>query len=215
MDVSAAIQPSRRARKKERTRRQIYEAAVAQFRAHGFEAVTVDAICEAADVARGTFFLHFPTKASLLFEYWAELSRALAAALEQRPPGAARALRWLTDELLAHWLAHAELHARMLHELMRHPEGMARAPEEGRALAELISDVVRRGQIRGEFRADVAPGLVATVFLASSLSFLTGALVALGGEVPHTPDAVRDQFLTLLLSGLVAEPDGGPGAREG
>ena len=200
----ATASPSRRARKKERTRSQIYEAALGLFRAEGFDAVTVEAICEAADVAKGTFFLHFPTKSAVLFDYWATLSHDLARRLDERPPGSGDALRWLTDQWVAHWLAEADLHGRMLHELMRHPEGMARAPEDGRPLADLLVKVVRRGQSRGEFRSDVAPELVATVFLASSLSFLTGSLAALGGEAPREPEAIRDQFLDLLLSGLAA-----------
>jgi AcrR family transcriptional regulator len=54
--------PSRRARKKERTRRDIFAAAMDLFVARGFEAVTIDDICRAADVARGTFFCISPRK---------------------------------------------------------------------------------------------------------------------------------------------------------
>ena len=73
--TTESAEPSRRARKKERTRREIYQAAMDLFAARGFDAVTVEQICEAADVARGTFFLHFPTKSALLFEF----NRAVAA----------------------------------------------------------------------------------------------------------------------------------------
>ena len=67
--VPAAKAPvSRRTRKKERTRQKIYEAAIALFTKRGFNAVTIEEICEAADVAKATFFLHFKTKASLIFE---------------------------------------------------------------------------------------------------------------------------------------------------
>lgn len=202
---------SRRTRKKERTRRQIYDAAIDLFRLRGVDGVTVDAICEAADVAKGTFFLHFPTKGALLFEY----SRRLAADLAGRRPslagdgaggaqdavGAARELRWLTRELVDHWLHHADLTGRMLEELLREPEALARAPEEGSALADLIADIVRRGQAAGELRDGIAPELAAAVFLSSSLAFLSGALRT---QPPLAPEAVRDQFLELLLGGLVS-----------
>lgn len=59
-------EPSRRERKKEETRRRIFEVAVALFREKGFEATTVDEITEKADVARGTFFNYFPKKESVL-----------------------------------------------------------------------------------------------------------------------------------------------------
>ena len=80
--------PTRRDRKKERTRREIYEAAMRLFARSGFGAVTIAEICEAADVGRGTFFLHFPSKAALLYEFnqrVAEDFRASLTASRARP----------------------------------------------------------------------------------------------------------------------------------
>ena len=57
---------SRRERKKEETRRRIFDAAISLFRERGFETTTVDDITEKADVARGTFFNYFPRKEALL-----------------------------------------------------------------------------------------------------------------------------------------------------
>ena len=81
MDIGIAAKPvTRRARKKQRTRREIFDAAMGLFDRRGFDAVTIEQICRAADVARGTFFLHFPSKAALLFEF----NRRLAAELAER-----------------------------------------------------------------------------------------------------------------------------------
>lgn len=57
---------SRRERKKLETRERIFQAAVSLFMEKGFENTSVDEIAEAADVAKGTFFNHFPKKESLL-----------------------------------------------------------------------------------------------------------------------------------------------------
>ncbi len=48
------------------------------FLRRGFEAVTIEEICDAADVARATFFLHFAGKESLLTEYGIRANQALA-----------------------------------------------------------------------------------------------------------------------------------------
>ncbi len=196
--------PSRRARKKARTRQQIYAAGLGLFRERGYDGVTVEAICQAADVAKGTFFLHFPTKAALLFEYGARIARELARPRPGRPGDAAEELRWITGELVDRWLADAALLGRMLRALLAEPAALSAAPQEGRALAELIEAVVRRGQERGTFRPGIAPELAASVFLSSSLSFLSGALRA---QPALGPEQIRDQFLDLILGGLVAPAD--------
>src|SRR5258707_15101424 len=74
---------SRRERKKGRTRADIYNAAMNLFLKRGFDSVTIDDICDAADVARATFFLHFPAKETLLVEYGDRANAELAAAIRR------------------------------------------------------------------------------------------------------------------------------------
>ena len=52
----------RRERKKLETRQRISTAAFALFVERGYEATTVEAIAERADVAKGTVFNYFPQK---------------------------------------------------------------------------------------------------------------------------------------------------------
>src|SRR5262245_13297237 len=87
--VDVAAEPlGRRARKKARTRQAIYDAAMALFLERGYGAVTVEDVCRAADVAKGTFFLHFPTKDALLAEYGREATDDLRARLAAHRGGA-------------------------------------------------------------------------------------------------------------------------------
>ena len=50
------------ARRRAETRRRIVETAMRLFTERGYDNVTVADITDAADVAKGTFFTHFPSK---------------------------------------------------------------------------------------------------------------------------------------------------------
>lgn len=74
LQVDNSTQRSRRERKKDNRRTRIREAALELFERKGFDATTVDEIAALADVGKGTFFNYFPTKQSVLADYYQRLS---------------------------------------------------------------------------------------------------------------------------------------------
>ncbi len=82
-----------RARKRDRTRQAIAEAALRLFGEGGFDAVTLAQVAEAADVGQRTLFRYFSDKEELLFDsdeqVQARLFAALAARPDHEPPAAA------------------------------------------------------------------------------------------------------------------------------
>jgi AcrR family transcriptional regulator len=72
-DHPCATEPTgRRERRRQETRERLFEAAVRLLSEREFEAVTVEAITEAADVGKGTFFNYFSSKEAVVgyfFEY--------------------------------------------------------------------------------------------------------------------------------------------------
>jgi len=65
----AAPEPTtRRERRVREVHDRILAAAIERFAARGVESVTVDEICQGADIAQKTFFNHFPAKQHLLRE---------------------------------------------------------------------------------------------------------------------------------------------------
>lgn len=58
--------PGRRERKLEQMVQHLADCAWTLFAEHGYEAVTMDAIATAADVARGTVYKHFPVKEAFI-----------------------------------------------------------------------------------------------------------------------------------------------------
>lgn len=55
----------RRAREKDERRREILRAAIRCFRQRGYEGTTLDQVAREAEIAKGTIYLYFPSKADL------------------------------------------------------------------------------------------------------------------------------------------------------
>jgi AcrR family transcriptional regulator len=189
---------SRRGRKKARTRAGILRAGLAAFETRGFEAVTIAEICAAADVARATFFLHFPSKSALLVELNARLASDLRDRLASQPGRVAAEYRTVVDLLAERWPHQPGALAALLRELLGGGE-LAADRSAGQDLRGVVEDIVRRGQQRGELRRNVSPRLAATLLLAATAASLSGAAA---GDEGATPEEMRNQLLHALLHGL-------------
>lgn len=77
----------------DRKREAIIQAAIAEFRAHGFEITSMDKIAARAEVSKRTVYNHFPGKEELFAEILARLWQATAeqGALVYRPDKPLRA----------------------------------------------------------------------------------------------------------------------------
>ena len=76
-----------RERKKQQTRQDIFDASQRLFARHGFDAVTVAQIAEAANVSAMTVFNYFPTKEDLFFGGMQFFEEQLVEAVRDRPRG--------------------------------------------------------------------------------------------------------------------------------
>jgi len=200
----AEATPTRRARKKARTRRAIYAAAMETFAERGFDAATIEDICARADVAKATFFLHFPNKAALMFEAIGHLAEELDAMLAEPAPTAREELLRVTRWLVSRWNESRTVMGPMFRAILAAPAEQLHAQPEAMALADRIVGIVRRGQARGELRADVMPEIAATSFMGSCFTIVS-VLVRADPDADIAP--FIEQYLDLLLHGLTARPD--------
>jgi len=71
------------------TRARLLDAALSVIRTQGYAATTVDDICRAAGLSKGSFFHHFATKEDLAVgaaRHWAEVTGALFAEADYHEP---------------------------------------------------------------------------------------------------------------------------------
>jgi AcrR family transcriptional regulator len=170
------------------TRDRLFDAALDEFRRVGVAAAQIEAIVRAAGVARGTFYLHFPTKDAVLVELLARKQRILAERLSRgtTPASTTSFLHRVADLMLQD--ARAEDRA-LWHELLG---AIARRGSElrhdARALVSAVTDFLSAARDRGELRRDLDPTELATVCLTGLYGLLQ---LKLGSPLPEARAALH------------------------
>jgi AcrR family transcriptional regulator len=155
----------RRERKKGETRARILNAAIALMTERGYDAVKVEDIAARADVANATFFLHFPTKASLLSAFNERVAQSIADRLEGFSLGAVEKLELVRALVLDEWGRHGDLLRRIVADAATQDGAGLIASSE--SLARLVADVVREGQQTDELSTEFSADLVATALVSA------------------------------------------------
>ncbi|MEL6178365.1 MAG: TetR family transcriptional regulator [Myxococcota bacterium] len=186
-----------RERKKARTRQAIAEAALELFLEHGFDETTVDAIAEAADISRRTFFRYFETKEAAFFanqeERLALFQQRLTELGKQERPY--RAVKQVCLEMAARYMAERDINL-----------GQHRVIESSRSLKaydqqldESWERAIYTALVAGgltSFRARVTSGaIIGTIRALLRTWFRTGAhddLIELGHRAFAILDALEE-----------------------
>jgi len=191
---------SRRERKKRETRRRILEAALELMRDRPYADVKIEEISAAADVANATFFLHFPTKASLITAFNDEVANKISEALASFKGTAVAKLEHLRTMLLDEWRKHRNLMRQLVTEFAAQPASMAAFPEVNQGLVDLVADVIRVGQKSQEFEARLDPYIVGLSLVSAWNAIAIGW--AKTGNTDQATEANR-QALDLVLRGVL------------
>jgi AcrR family transcriptional regulator len=150
---------TRRALAKQRTRRQLLDAAKRLFNERGYEAATVREIAAAAGLSTGAVFASFSDKADLFGEVILDDCDALAEHLQagiQEDDTTETALLRLFSQAYAFHRDHLPLvQAAIGHSWMAEPEAARRVRGAARRVQVLVDEVLRRGVERGELSHDL------------------------------------------------------------
>lgn len=202
------IEISRRERKKEETRQRIFKAAIKLFRDRGFDSTTVDEITERADVAKGTFFNHFPRKEAVLgflSEQRLELAEANAEAVLAAPQPAREKLVEIYVDASRAYAEDRELSRFVLNELLQ--RAFSPAEDTGQRWESLIARVFEQGQAAGDLRRDVDP--LRAIALLSSVYYATLFMWAHCVEQVIDLEQELRSRLALVMDGIAARRPGG------
>ena len=191
---------SLRARKKQRTADDLLDAALSLFADRGYDAVTVEEICELAEVSRATFFRYYGTKAGLVTAFNRRLAEQVIARLSQMGDATAtEQLFAVQHELADAWTSSGPAVRAMALDFARvAADGATTAPSPYPELLELVTEIVKAGQANGEFGPSHSP-----VFVASTIGGLLGGITMywLATKRGRLDRAMHDA-LQLLIGGL-------------
>jgi AcrR family transcriptional regulator len=200
---------TQRAERKAATRARLLAAARALFVERGFDAVRPQDIARRAEVATGTFYVHFPDKRAAFLAFTEQAARELMERLRARVVEGAdfearlllslEALLAYSDQnpgVLSACFADAALISAGL------PPGAGLRERFARSLAQGLREGMARGEIRADYDADVAAtGIVGLV---------QHALVYGGERVPRS--TLLAQVTRFCARALV--PDAAPSAAD-
>jgi len=194
---------SNRQPRAEATRAHIVATAALAFAERGYEGVSLNDLVAASALSKGAFYFHFASKEDLaLAAFRAKqeelVSRLLANELPESASEQVEALLRRRARLIREDPSFGCV-TRLGSELnVRSAPGSAYVGFQELALS-LIADIVRHGQARREFRADLDAEAAARVIFAAIVGIDVLSLLSSGGK---DLEERSDELIELLLAGL-------------
>ncbi len=190
---------TRRDRKKAEMQLRIMQSAMCLFRADGFENTTMEAIAEAADVAKRTLYSYFPAKESLVSAYWLNNVRQnndLLPLLFKNYPDTRSRLIAVFLSAAKGFKAEPEF-ARIHFSYQFQQIGNSKQPLPRSDFVQFLSVVIETGQREKDLRKDIVVTELATQvmlnFTAICLMWFSGSEVfSLDERLTHTVDCFID-----------------------
>ncbi|CAH0993106.1 hypothetical protein SIN8267_03245 [Sinobacterium norvegicum] len=177
MSTLAEVEPTRRERRKLEVQAKITEAAAALFARSGCDDITVEEICEQADVARKTFYNYFQSKQQLIHF----LSQSVLTDEPRQTMDEAIATFATTAERLGYFFSHMrtklveyrELERTLiLHSMFQLSENASSGGSQIMAQNSVILELYQQGLVLGDINTDFAIDFLAEITVGSINSII-------------------------------------------
>jgi AcrR family transcriptional regulator len=183
-----------------RTRARLFDAALAQIAESGLAEADVSAIANAAGVARGTFYFHFPTKEHVLVELERNEEVNIVAQLDGLDTDGSDLVSMLSMVVRQILAAERRLGPVLFRDMLALHFSPTRPIEDELAqhpLAEFLVEAIAEAQDAGRVVADTHAAELA-MFILTGLF----ALLATGAHDSAEPGAVLSRYITTIVQGM-------------
>lgn len=165
--LDSSSSTDRRQRRSAEIRERLFRAALALFGEKGFAETTVEDITNAADVGKGTFFNHFPSKDHILLAFGemqlAKLAEAVENARRNDVP-MPEFLRSLGVRMTQEPIRNPAIIRTLLQAYLSTTPVRAAMMDLQKRVQALHTQIIELGQARGEIRDDLPATEIAQVF---------------------------------------------------
>lgn len=191
----------RQERKRLATRQNIYETAISLFREKGYHATTVEEIANEADVAKATFFKHFPKKYELIEEVIKQRREKIRAATRDE-----KVKHLSTKMQISHMMkilcqtieSDRPLAVIALNEYI----GSGDLFKEEAPSIEIFFQTLERGKESGQLRADVPTRVVARLLWSY---YLESYIAWARNEQGHSLESMLQEGVEVVFRGIEAK----------
>src|SRR5260370_1632530 len=192
-----------RGHKKQDTAERIYRAALRLFRERGYAATTIDEIAQAAGVANGTFFSYYPIKDAVLSHFGRQQMRLVEEAIAMLPyfetiPAYGQIL-FVFNLLAAGAQGDREVLRIIIHQIFNSAFAFSDTSSSAHQLYELVLEMVRRGQERGELQTTAMAEAMTLILLSTYFYTFINWLEM---ENPPQLSQMLQTHLNVLLDGM-------------
>ncbi len=189
----------------EETRTRILTAAESLFALNGYDATGVADICSEANVSKGAFYHHFPSKQAIfqaLLEQWlSQLDTQLIANLNEASdvPEGLVAMASQTDVIFEGARTRASIFLEFWMQAMRHPDVWKSVVSPYHRYLDQFADILKKGIAEGSLDENQDPHHSARMLIALALGMLLQAFFD-----PDTVkwDQVTQSGIQCLVEGL-------------
>ena len=169
-----------RARQREATRQRIYDAALEVFARDGVATARIEDITRRAQVSRGAFYFHFPTREDVLIELLRHAEGDFVQAIERLPEDAPLEVVFgrVAEVVTLTWSARPRLFAEVGVVALRRTAGELGRDRDG--IRAVLARRFARAATRGELRADLPANVLSDLYLANLFAVSVGWCAAPG-----------------------------------
>ncbi len=194
--------------------KRILASAKDLFAEAGFNAVSMNAIAERADVSKANIFHHFKSKNALYLEVLKTACTESGSQIDQLGHGTGtlvERLRKFSQSHLANILQDEKISRLIQRDLLEN------GPQRGKEFAEQLFgqnfaslvDILRTGQKKGELNKDIDPAMLATLLIGADVFFFQSReVLRYLPDVGFTdvPTSYSAMLIDILLHGILPKP---------